>query len=192
MAQILPEKPKKVSYSWFGCFTILAVIVIAVLTVFVLPSIKEARMKTRLNDAEEAIKQTPPSASLSNEDTVVLTVWMYYPVKFGQEVEDYNATEENTNDRAQAIENLTNLLEVEHSLPTNDKYRPLINEIFNLSHQRTDLMIHGKALEPIDDEAMHLKLLEAMRQNAGDIRYVTDILPKDEQKRILDRYYGTP
>lgn len=190
MAQILPEKPKKVSYSWFGCFSILVVLTILVLAVFVLPSIKEARIKTQLNDAKEAIKQTPPSASLSNEDTVVLTVWMYFEVKMGQDVDDYNASKDNTTDRANALENLNSLITIEHSLPTNEKYRPLIDSLAALAHERVNLILKDKGSDTMGDQAMLSSATDNMKKFAPDIRYVTDVLPEEERNRILNRYYG--
>ena len=184
-------KPKRVSYSFCGCFTFLALIVVICLAIHFYPSIRDNTQQAQLNNAMEEVKQTPPSTSLSNEDAIVLTVWMYFPVKMGGYVDDFNATEETSGERTQAIQRLENLLIIEHSLPTNSKYKSLTDAIKAMAHKRIELITEGGGTEAINDMALQSAVTDNMKKYAADIRYVTDVLPKDERNRILDRYYGS-
>ena len=189
MAEGTSNGNKKTSYSCCGCLTLIGVIAIIIGSIIAYPSVKEAINRDKIEHAVEIAKQIPPSQSLSQEDTTIVLVWTYLPIKLGLYTDEFNASDEGSDARDRAIQKMTTLIQIERSLPTKPKYKDLTDSITTLRHKRIDSFLKGTNLEPIDD-ATQAAVLKSMTNHAADIRYVTDLVPKEEQNRILDRYYG--
>lgn len=169
------------TYLRLGC----GLVSLTIVSLILLPFFREVLGKSRLKYAGTVIMHTPPSTHLSNEDVQILVVWLYFEIKLDKYVQEYN----NGNDKLASVERLENLIEIEHRLPTNVKYKPLTDALKVAAHKRIELVVQGRGSEPMSDEVAPVS--ENLIKYAADIRYTTDRVSEEEHNRILNRYFGS-